>query len=99
MKSFLFTLGLKTKLDIRSSEIFITYYGVPLVFFFVMGAVFTSTMPEAKETLIATMTIFYCDNGGRLSALLQGLSSTLERISEKPFDPLAFPCKQFSRQQ
>lgn len=58
MKSFLFTLGLKTKLDIKNAEIFITYYGVPLVFFLVMGAVFTSTMPEANETLIATMIIF-----------------------------------------
>lgn len=58
MKSFLYTLYLKTKLDIKSSDILITYYLVPLVFFGFMGAVFTSTMPEAKNTIIASMTIF-----------------------------------------
>ncbi len=82
MKSFLFTLGLKTKLDIRSSEIFITYYGVPLVFFFVMGAVFTSIMPEAKETLIATMKIFTVTMGafiGTPSGIIEYIGKDLRK--------------------
>jgi ABC-2 type transport system permease protein len=58
MKAFIHTLYLKTKLDIKSAEIFITYYLVPLLFFGIMGTVFTSTMPEAKYTIIPTMTIF-----------------------------------------
>lgn len=58
MKAFMYTLYLQTKLDIKSAEILITYYLVPLIFFGIMGAVFTSIMPEAKHTIIATMTIF-----------------------------------------
>lgn len=58
MGGFLHLLHLKTKLGFRSTELLITYYAVPLVFFAVMGAVFTSIMPEARETLIVTMTIF-----------------------------------------
>lgn len=58
MKAAIYTLYLKTKLDMKSAEILITYYLVPLIFFGIMGAVFTSTMPEAKQTIIASMTIF-----------------------------------------
>lgn len=58
MQAFVYTLYLKTKLDLKSAEILITYYLVPLIFFGVMGAVFTSIMPEAKHTIIASMTIF-----------------------------------------
>ncbi len=58
MKAFIYTLYLKTKLDIKSTEILITYYLVPLIFFGIMGTVFTSIMPEAKQTIIASMTIF-----------------------------------------
>ena len=58
MKAYLYTIILKTKLDLKSSEILITYYLVPLLFFAIMGTVFTSIMPESKETIIATMTIF-----------------------------------------
>ena len=91
MKSFLFTLGLKTKLDIRSSEIFITYYGVPLIFFFVMGAVFTSTMPEAKETLIATMTIFTVTMGafiGTPSGIIEYIGKDLRKTFRSVGIPL-----------
>lgn len=58
MKAFLYTFYLKTKLDIKSADILITNYLVPLLFFGVMGAVFTSIMPEYKSTLIASMIIF-----------------------------------------
>lgn len=58
MKAFMYTLYLKTKLDIRSTEILVTYYLVPLIFFGIMGAVFTSIMPDSKYTIIASMTIF-----------------------------------------
>lgn len=58
MKATLYTLYLKTKLDIKSAEILITYYIVPLIFFGIMGAVFTSITPESKETIIASMIIF-----------------------------------------
>lgn len=58
MKALLYTLYLKTKLDLRSTEILVTYYLVPLLFFMVMGAVFSSVTTDGKHTIIASMTIF-----------------------------------------
>jgi len=63
MKAFIYTLFLKAKLDFKSTEILITYYLVPLIFYAIMGAVFTSVVPESKYTLIATMTIFSISMG------------------------------------
>ena len=33
-------------------------YAVPLLFFAVMGGIFTSVMPESRETLVQSMTVF-----------------------------------------
>lgn len=45
-------------MDIRNKGTLLTYYFTPLVFFFVMGAVFSSISPMMKSTLSASMTIF-----------------------------------------
>lgn len=90
MRSYLFTLYLKTKLDLKSAEILITYYLVPLGFFFVMGAVFTSIMPEVETTLIASMTIFAVTMG----ALIGTPSGILEYIGvdiRKTFQSVGIP--------
>jgi ABC-2 type transport system permease protein len=58
MKAFFKHLSLQFKMDIRERGTLITYYLVPLVFYFVMGAVFSSIDPLAKKTLAATMVIF-----------------------------------------
>ncbi len=58
MKAFLYGIILQWKLDIRSKTLLITCYIVPLLFFALMGNIFIYTMPEAKSTLIQTMTIF-----------------------------------------
>lgn len=58
MNGFLYTLKLKTKLDLRNRDILISYYLVPVIFFIVMSFVFTSTNPDAVKTLIASMIIF-----------------------------------------
>lgn len=58
MKKIATTFIIKSKLDIRSSDILITNYLVPIIFFFVMGAVFSNIMPESTQTLIASMSIF-----------------------------------------
>ena len=58
MKAFLYGIALQWKLDIRSKTLLITCYIVPLLFFGVMGSIFTSVMPDSKETLIQSMTIF-----------------------------------------
>lgn len=58
MKAFLYGAVLQWKLDIRSRTMLITCYLVPLLFFAVMGGIFTSVMPETKGTLIQSMTVF-----------------------------------------
>lgn len=45
------------KLDIRSKNLLITCYIVPLLFFLLMGGIFTSIMPQMKDTLIQQMII------------------------------------------
>lgn len=53
-------------MDIRERGTLMTYYLVPLVFYFVMGAVFSSINPLAKQTLAATMVIFAVTMGAVL---------------------------------
>lgn len=57
MNAFLYGVALQWKLDIRSKALLITCYVVPLLFFAVMGGIFTSINPEAKYTLIQSMTV------------------------------------------
>jgi len=58
MSAFLYGVALQWKLDIRSKALLITCYVVPLLFFGIMGGIFTSINPEAKVTLIQSMTVF-----------------------------------------
>ncbi|MFQ9872019.1 MAG: ABC transporter permease, partial [Oscillospiraceae bacterium] len=57
MSAFLYGVALQWKMDIRSRSLLITCYAVPLVFFVFMGGVFTSINPQAKDTLIQSMTV------------------------------------------
>ena len=57
MNAFLYGTMLQFKIDIRSRTMLVTCYLVPLLFFAVMGGIFTSLMPEAKDTLIQSMTV------------------------------------------
>ncbi|MCL2828559.1 MAG: ABC transporter permease [Oscillospiraceae bacterium] len=57
MNAFAYGLFLQWKLDIRGKALLITCYAIPLAFFFIMGAVFSAIMPEARYTLIQTMII------------------------------------------
>lgn len=57
MSAFLYGVALQWKLDIRSKTLLITCYVVPLLFFAIMGGIFTSINPEAKNTLIQSMTV------------------------------------------
>lgn len=58
MKAFLNYLWVQLKMDLRDKGTLLNFYLVPLVFFFVMGAVFSSINPLMKTTLAAAMTIF-----------------------------------------
>lgn len=75
MNGFLYGVVLQWKLDLRSRTMLITCYAVPLLFFAVMGGIFTSIMPEAGDTLIASMTVFAVTMGA-----LIGLPPSLVEI-------------------
>ena len=57
MNAFLYGVALQCKLDIRSKSLLITCYVVPLLFFAIMGGIFTSITPESKATLLPSMTV------------------------------------------
>lgn len=75
MKAFLYGVSLQWKMDIRSKTLLITCYIVPLLLFAVMGGIFTSVMPDSKDTLIQSMTVF----GVTMGALI-GLPPSLVEI-------------------
>ena len=75
MKAFLYGVSLQWKLDIRSKTLLITCYLVPILFFIIMSSIFTSIMPDFKETLIPSMTVF----GVTMGALI-GLPPSLVEI-------------------
>lgn len=75
MSGFLYGIALQWKLDIRSKSLLITCYVVPLLFFAVMGGIFTSINPEARFTLIQSMTVL----GVSMGALI-GLPPSLEEV-------------------
>ena len=52
MKALFYGITLQFKMDIRSKSLLITCYLVPLLFFAIMGEIFTSITPESKNTLI-----------------------------------------------
>lgn len=74
MKAIVYGIALQFKMDIRSKSLLITCYLVPLVFFLIMGGIFTSLMPEAKDTLIQSMTVM----GVSMGALIGVPPSILE---------------------
>lgn len=75
MNGFLYGAVLQWKLDLRSRTMLITCYAVPLLFFAVMGGIFTSVMPESKETLVQSMSVFAVTMGA-----LIGLPPSLAEI-------------------
>ena len=75
MSAFFYGVALQWKLDIRSKSMLITCYLLPLMFFFFMGGVFTAVMPDARQTLVQSMTVF----GVSMGALV-GLPPSLVEI-------------------
>lgn len=74
MSALIYGIRLQFRMDIRSRTLLVTCYLVPLLFFAVMGGIFTSLMPEAKDTLIASMTVM----GVSMGALIGVPPSLLE---------------------
>lgn len=75
MSALMYGIGLQLKLDMRSKTMLITCYLVPLIFFAFMGGIFISINPEARYTLIQSMTVF-----GVSMAALNGLPPPLVEI-------------------
>lgn len=75
MNGFLYGAVLQWKLDLRSRTMLIACYAVPLLFFAVMGGIFTSVMPESRDTLIQSMSVFAVTMGA-----LIGLPPSLAEI-------------------
>ena len=63
MNGFLYGIALQWKLDIRSRSLLVTCYIVPLIFFLLMGGIFTSVMPEMRSTLIQSMIVMSVSMG------------------------------------
>ena len=83
MKGFLYSLALQWKLDIRSKSLLVTYYIVPLIFFLLMGSIFTSVMPEMGSTLIQSMIVMSVSMGAFLGlppSLIETYGSDIKKI-------------------
>ena len=83
MNCFLYSLVLQWKLDIRSKSLLVTFYIVPLVFFLIMGGIFTSVIPEMGSTLIQSMIVMGVSMGAFLGlppSLVEIYGSDIKKI-------------------
>ena len=83
MNSYLYSLVLQWKLDIRSKSLLVTFYIVPLIFFLIMGGIFTSVMPEMGSTLIQSMLVMSVSMGAFLGlppSLVEIYGSDIKKI-------------------
>lgn len=83
MNGFLYGVALQWKLDIRSKSLLVTCYIVPLIFFLLMGGIFTSIMPEMRSTLIQSMTVMSVSMGafiGLPPSLIETYGSDIKKV-------------------
>ena len=83
MNGFLYSLALQWKLDIRSKSLLVTYYIVPLIFFLLMGGIFTSVIPDMGSTLIQSMIVMSVSMGAFLGlppSLIETYGSDIKKI-------------------
>lgn len=83
MNGFLYGVALQWKLDIRSKSLLVTCYIVPLIFFLVMGGIFTSVMPEMRSTLIQSMIVMSVSMGafiGLPPSLIEIYGSDVKKV-------------------
>ena len=91
MNGFLYGLALQWKMDIRSKSLFVTCYIIPLIFFLLMGGIFTSVMPEMKNTLIQSMIVMSVSMGafiGLPPSLAETYGSDIKKIYKANGVPL-----------
>ena len=83
MNGFLYGVTLQWKLDIRSKSLLVTCYVVPLIFFLLMGGIFTSVMPEMRSTLIPSMIVMSVSMGAFLGlppSLVETYGSDVKKV-------------------
>ena len=83
MNGFLYGIALQCKLDIRSKSLLVTCYIVPLIFFLLMGGIFTSVMPEMKNTLIQSMIVMSVSMGALIGlppSLIETYGSDIKKV-------------------
>ncbi len=92
MSAFLYSVVLQWKLDIRSKSLLVTCYIVPLLFFLLMGGVFSSVMPEMKRTLTQTMIVMGVSMGayvGLPPSLIEIYGNDVKKIYKANGVPLS----------
>lgn len=90
MNGFLYGVALQWKLDIRSRSLLVTCYIVPLIFFLLMGGIFTSVMPEMRSTLIQSMAVMSVSMGAFIG-LPPSLMETYGRDVKKAYKANGVP--------
>ena len=83
MSGFLYGVALQWKLDIRSKALLVTCYIVPLIFFLLMGGIFTSVMPDMRSTLIQSMIVMSVSMGafiGLPPSLMEIYGSDINKV-------------------
>lgn len=83
MNGFLYGVALQWKLDIRSKSLLVACYIVPLIFFLLMGSIFTSVMPEMGSTLIQSMIVMSVSMGafiGLPPSLIETYGSDIKKV-------------------
>lgn len=91
MNGFLYGIALQWKLDIRSKSLLVTCYIVPLIFFLLMGGIFTSVMPEMRSTLIQSMIVMSVSMGafiGLPPSLIETYGSDIKKVYKANGVPL-----------
>ncbi len=91
MNGFLYGVALQWKLDIRSKSLLVTCYIVPLIFFLLVGGIFTSVMPEMKSTLIQSMIVMIVSMGALIGvppSLVETYRSDVKKVYQANGVPL-----------
>lgn len=91
MSGFLYGVALQWKLDIRSKTLLVACYIVPLIFFLLMGGIFTSVMPEMKNALIQSMIVMGVSLGAFIGfppSLIETYGSDIKKVYKANGVPL-----------
>lgn len=93
MNALFYGTILQWKLDIRSRSLLVTCYMVPLLFFLLMGGIFTSVMPQMKETLAQSMLVMGVSMGALIGfppSLVETYGSDVKKMYQAGGVPLSF---------